>query len=240
MTPTIDGIIDRQLRRWELERSIARATGATHSLEPASQPLITVSRQHGSRGAEIAAGLAEHFQYTLLHRDVIDRLCESTGYSHRLLEALDERTRSGIDTWCASMVSGHYVDSSDYVRALFQTIQSIARLGGVVVVGRGSNFIVGLDHGFHVRVVAPRESRIQRLMDREGVGRREAEREVSACDRVRSEFTRRTFGRSADDPLAYDVVVNSDSMPPDAACDWLAEAARLKFHGSSLLAERAT
>lgn len=240
MTPSIDGIIDRQLRRWELERSIARASGATHALEPAFQPLITVSRQHGSRGAEIAAGLAEHFQYTLLHRDVIDRLCESTGYGRRLLEALDERSRSGLDTWCDSMVSGRWVDASDYVRALFQTIYSIARLGGVVVVGRGSNFIVGREHGFHVRVVAPRESRIQRIVEREGVTYREAEREVNACDHARAEFTRRTFGRSADDPLAYDVVVNSESMPPETACDWLAEAARLKFHGASLLAERAT
>ena len=67
-----------------------------------------------------------------LVRDIIDRICESTDYSRRLLEALDEHSQSQLTTWVQSMLAGRYVDEGDYVRALLKTIYSIARLGGVV------------------------------------------------------------------------------------------------------------
>ena len=88
MRGSIDSIIDRQLRLWEHERKTARAAGPEPRPRPEFQPVITVSRQHGSGGSAIAAGLAERFIYTLLHRDVIDRMSEDAGYTRRLLEAL--------------------------------------------------------------------------------------------------------------------------------------------------------
>ncbi len=228
MAQSIDAIIDRQFRRWELERNIGRRP-EMHESHPAVHPLITISREHGSPGSAIAASLADRFGYTLLQRDVIDRMCQSTGYSRRLLEALDERSRSQMATWFDSMVGGLYFDSTDYVRALFTTLYSIARLGGVVIVGRGANFIVGPERGFHVRVVAPREERIRAIAERKGISVRDAAHEVATRDHERAEFVRRLFHRSADDPLAYDLVVNASGVAPRAVAEWLAQAARLKF-----------
>ena len=229
MATSIDAIIDRQFRRWDLERSMGHRAESSHEITPAVHPLLTVSREHGSMGSAIAASLADRFGYTLLHRDVIDRMCESTGYSRRLLEALDDRSRSNMATWFDSMVGGLYFDSTDYVRALFTTLYSIARLGGVVIVGRGANFIVGSERGFHVRVVAPREARIRAIAERKGISPREAAHEVAARDHERAEFVRRLFHRSADDPLAYDLVVNSSGTSPRTVAEWLAVAARQKF-----------
>ena len=216
MATSIDAIIDRQFRRWELERSAGHRAESGHESIPNVHPVLTVSREHGSAGSAIAASLADRFGYTLLHRDVIDRMGQSTGYSRRLLESLDDRSRSNMATWFDSMVGGLYFDSTDYVRALFTTLYSIARLGGVVVVGRGANFIVGRDRGFHVRVVAPREERIRAIAERRGVGLREAAHEVAVRDHEREEFVRRLFHRSADDPLAYDIVINCAGTSPRA------------------------
>lgn len=229
MPASIDRIIDRQLRRWDMERTIGK--GAAKPSEPVTitQPLITLSRMHGSHGAAIAARLAERFRYTLLHRDTIDRLCESTGYARRLLEVLDERSQSQVTNWFDAMLTGKYVDADDYVRALLKIIYSISQLGGVVVVGRGANFIVGPQGGFHIRVVAPREMRIRNVMERRDVIHKEAAHEVDTVDQERTEFIRRRFGHSVDDPLNYDVVVNEAETSPEAVLGWLEIAARQKF-----------
>jgi cytidylate kinase len=229
MTRTIDDIIDRQLRRWEMEREILARARTSHEPVPPAQPVVTVSRQHGSSGATLAARLADRFRYTLLHRDVLNRMCESMGCARRLLEALDERSRSQVAAWFGGILEGRFLDEEDYARALFRTIASVAQLGGVVVVGRGANFIVGLDRGFHVRVVAPREHRIRTIMERKDINAKLAAHEVDARDREREIFIQRTFNRSADDPLAYDVIVNAADAPPEEIADWLAVAARRKF-----------
>ena len=63
MPASIEGIIDRQLRRWENERRLPRAANGPIQPTIAIHPAITISREHGSRGREIAAALAERFQY---------------------------------------------------------------------------------------------------------------------------------------------------------------------------------
>src|SRR5439155_7442160 len=226
---SIDLLIDSQLRRWELERIIARRSDLPEGRTPVAKPIITLSREHGSGGGRIAADLALRFGYTLLHRDTVNQMCRSTGYQRRLVEALDERNRSEISNWIDGMLAGTYLDGSDYVRALYTTIQSIAQLGGVVVVGRGANIIVGLDRGFHARVVAPRALRIENLVTRKGLPLRDAAHEVDARDHERREFIRKMFGRSVDDPLSFDVIVNEAGRSPDELVDWLEAAARTKF-----------
>jgi cytidylate kinase len=224
-----EALIDRQLRKWEMERSLQRSAKERAEPVPAPQGVITVSRQRGSGGTLLAERLATRFGYTLLHRDLIDRICESTGYKRRLLESLDEHSRNEISVWLESILAGRYLNATDYVRALFETISSVARLGGVVVVGRGANFVIGPKHGFHLRVVAPREVRIQNLVEREGLSEKAAAHEVDVADRERAEFMRKVYGHSIDDPLHYDLVINHLSISVDSAVSLIAAAALEKF-----------
>jgi cytidylate kinase len=226
---SIEAIIDSQLRRWELERNIRATELSTQEIQLRHQPVITISRQRGSGGTLIASKLAIRFNYTLLHRDIIDRIVESTGYKRRLVESLDEHSQSRMETWFAAMVAGNYVDGSDYARHLSEIIYSISQLGGVVVIGRGANFIVGRDLGFHIRVIAPRDDRIHSLMQYEGLSEKDAARAVDTSDRERSEFVKRTFGTSIDDPLYYDLVINHLTISVDTATSLIAAAAMEKF-----------
>jgi len=230
MPASIEAIIDRQLRLWELERKISSASKPTVTEpRPVTHPVITVSREHGSRGQEIAAGLAERFQYTLLDRNAIERISESTGYLRRLLEALDEHSRSWIQETVDSMVWGNFVDERDYARGLFKTVHSIASLGGVVVVGRGASFIIGPAGGVHLRVIAPFEERLRHLAGQGSLSAAEAEREIHAVDAERSKFVRKLYGRAVNDPLAYDITVNESGWPLEELVDVLTLAARKKI-----------
>jgi cytidylate kinase len=228
--PTIESILDRQVRRWELERSVRLQEGGPHAHgRRPGQPVITVSRQRGSGGSLLAERLAQRFGYTLLHRDIIDRICASAGYKRRIVESLDGHARSQLQLWFESVVQGACVDAGDYVKALLEVIYSISELGGVVVVGRGANFIVGHERGFHLRVVAPREVRARNLVERERLSERDARREIERADHERDAWVRQVFGRSADDPLAYDLVINHLSVSLEAATSLVAAAAQEKF-----------
>jgi len=59
---SIEAIIDRQLRRWELESNIRAAELSTKDIQQRHQPVITISRQRGSGGTLIASKLANRFQ----------------------------------------------------------------------------------------------------------------------------------------------------------------------------------
>lgn len=226
---SVQAIIERQLRRWEMEKQVREQQPARDAPAPPPQPIVTVSRERGSGGSRVAELVAQRFDYTLLHHDVIDRICNSANLRRSLVESLDEHVKSEITTWCDAMIAQRYTDSSDYVRFLLETIRSLASLGGVVVVGRGANFIVGPAGGFHVRVVAPREQRIQRLVEHDGLTSRQAAHEVEARDRERAEFIRKLHGRDSSDPAAYDLVLNTGSLTLDEAADVVAAAAHLKF-----------
>jgi cytidylate kinase len=228
--PSIDRILDRQVRKWELEKAtqqLERGTG-TQSGAP-GQPVLTVSRQRGSGGTVLAERLAQRFGYTLLHRDVIDRIVESSGYTRRIVESLDGHARSQLQVWFESVLRGDYVDAGDYVKALLEVIYSISQLGGVVVVGRGANFILGHERGFHIRVVAPRDVRARNLKAREGLAERDALRAIEQSDRERTDWIRKVFHRSIDDPLGYDLIINHLSISMESATSLVAAAAQEKF-----------
>ena len=228
--PSIDRILDRQVGKWESERSAhAHEPGAHDRPGAPVQPILTVSRQRGSGGTILAERLAERFGYTLLHRDVIDRICESSGYKRRIIESLDGHARSQVQLWVESVLQGAYVDASDYLRALLEVIYSISQLGGVVVVGRGSNFILGNERGFHIRVIAPLEVRVRHLAERDGLAGRDALREIEKSDHERTEWVRKACGRSIDDPLGYDLVINHLSISMESATSLVAAAAQEKF-----------
>jgi cytidylate kinase len=225
-----DNLLDRQIRKWELERAAkARQEGARDSRGALVEPVVTVSRERGSGGTILAGKLAERFGYTLLHRDIIDRICESSGYKRRIVESLDGHAKSQLQLWFESMLQGTCVDASDYVKALLEVIYSISHLGGVVVVGRGANFILGPERGFHLRIVAPREVRVRNLITRESYAERDALREIEHRDRERAEFVRKVYGRAIDDPLGYDLVINNLSISLEAATSLVAAAAQEKF-----------
>ncbi len=227
--PSIHSIIDRQLRRWELERDARGAEPRPEEPGTPLHPVITVSRERGSGGSRVAGLVAQRFEYELLDRDVIDRICNSSGIRRSIVESLDEHAKSQIAMWCEAIVQQHYADSSDYVRFLLETIRTLSELGGVVVVGRGANYIVGPGRGLHVRIVAPREDRIQRLVDDEHLTPRMASREVDARDHERSEFVRKLFGRDIENPAGYDLVVNTGCLTFEEAVSLVESAARAKF-----------
>ncbi len=203
---SIDAIVNRQLLLWESNRDrTARETEGP----PMPPQIVTVSRQTGSRGSWFATRLAEELGYQRMHREIIDAICRSSGYRRRVVESIDYHVRGDLELAVESVITGQSVDLSDYVKHLIRVLLSVSQLGGVVVLGRAANFILGPNRGVHFRIVCPRDKRILNMVKYRNLTEREAERLIAREDTARAEFVSKVFDRDIDDAEYYDATFNT-------------------------------
>jgi cytidylate kinase len=111
------------------------------------------------------------------------------------------------------------------VQSMSRTIRKLATAGGVVLIGRGAHVIcANLSHAFHVRLVAPLESRVQHIADYFKLSKKDATRYVEKSDRARKQYVRRYFGVDVADPHHYHLVVNSGKLGYQEAAKIIVDA----------------
>ena len=97
MIRSVEALVDEQARRWALPREERR-----HDVR---RPVITVARQHGARGTDLARRLAEDLGFDVFDQEIIHRIAESTHRSERVVTALDERNRELLTDWLAAFAN---------------------------------------------------------------------------------------------------------------------------------------
>ncbi len=229
MSRETDRIIEQQVRRWALEQKamMEREAGERWDREAGMpRPIITVCRRLGSGGTELAEMVASRLDYQLFDQQVLDMVAEETGVQRQILEALDDHTKGGIENWVNGVLHNRLVTPAEYVHALGKALISIARTGSAVIVGRGANFILAGEPGFHVRATAPTDHCVNRVMRVQGVDREEARRMVERVDRDRGEFVQDYLHRSIDDPTAYHLTLNLGAVGLSPAVDTVVQLYR--------------
>ncbi len=94
-----------------------------------------------------------------------------------------------------------------------KTILRLASLGRAILVGRGAEAITSrLPFVFHVRLVAPLENRIQHASRYYSLTEENAAKMIKEADHARRRYLRRYFDADVDDPLLYDVVLNTGRL----------------------------
>jgi MFS transporter, DHA1 family, multidrug resistance protein len=202
--------------------------------------IVTLSREYGSGGGEIAARLAHRLDWQLLDREVAVRVAQKLGIGEDEIDAYDERVES---------LATRILDTLGQVQPMFpiavevplplnaraihearrQVIEGATAVGQVVIVGRGAQ--AHLTHRrdmFHVRIVAPLEARIAYVMHREDRDQAAARARISRKDEERSRYLRTFYQRDPSDPHLYDVIVNTAILDLDSAVDVIALALERK------------
>jgi cytidylate kinase len=119
-----------------------------------------------------------------------------------------------------------YQPSQDYLHLTRGVILDYAQEGDAVIVGRGGQMILRRRPGvLHVQVVGKFEVRVCNICEREGVKWREAAYRLREADEERAAYMRRFYGVDWLDPGLYDLVLNTDQIPDEAAVDMIVLAA---------------
>ncbi len=209
MGQSISSIVEQQVARWRQEQESLKARRMEAAVP---RPVITISRELGSAGALIAKEISDRFQCELIGFSIIDEIAKKADYRKELLDAMDERTLSQIETWINAMLHGRLFDDVDYHRFLLEAVHSFTRMGSVVLLGRGSGFVPTLRPRINVRIVSDMENRLKRVMERENCSDKEAASKIKTSDSERKKFIKRLFDKDWSDPVNYDLVINSDSI----------------------------
>ena len=217
---------------------------------------ITISREYGSGGGEIAARLAHRLGWQLIDHAIIGQTARELEVYETEVEKHDEEyvegTRPGILdrileqlTPSAPMTGGGGVlilpSSSAEARAYQETMRNIitaaATTGHVVIVGRGGQVLLADKRDvLHIRVVAPLEQRVAYVVSREGLDTEAARRRVQAKDQARTRYMKTQYRCQHEDPHLYDLVINTAVLPLDIAVDQIClalegKASRLSVPG---------
>jgi cytidylate kinase len=108
---------------------------------------------------------------------------------------------------------------------VIETILKLAELGNVILIGRGANVVTAkLPHVFHVRLVGTLERRLIRVQEDHHLDRKAALPFLEKADRGRSRYVRKHFKAKIEDPLLYDMVINTDRIPCDLVAQVIGEA----------------
>jgi cytidylate kinase len=195
--------------------------------------IITIARQIGSLGNEIAADVAQRLHYILVDQTKLQEAAAAYGMLKSELEEVHER-RPTLVTRYLTMRHRAYLD-------MIQTITyEYARADDVVLLGRGATVLLSdVPSALHVSMFAPVERRVEVVMAREGISRPLAEQLVRESDQDRAGYMRYLFDRDWMDPLLYDVMINTQVVTREQACGLIVEAAHAKelreAHDQSLL-----
>lgn len=206
---------------------------------------ITVSRQYGSGGSEVASRLAEALGWRLVDNAFVERLATTLRATPAAARAVDEHVPTLAErladafAYGASEVVPTTLDASlppteERIAAITQQVidEAVAQ-GPCVIVGRGAqSYLARRADVVHVLCCAPHEVLVDRIVSRDGIARSEADAAVKARNKEREQYVRRHFNRAWLAPEHYDLVVNTASLGIDGAVEAILALARRRFPSS--------
>jgi cytidylate kinase len=209
--------------------------------------IVTISRQYGSRGNEIALRVCDMLGYYLFDKKLMTSVAREMGLApnefvdftedNYQMQSFLERlfgqghlrivTQRGI-WWEATgedlteeMVD---IDESYGLKLVQSIIQAAYQKDKVVIVGRGGQAILKDKPGVvHVRIVAPYHARVQYLHERKNFSYGGAKDAAIKHDRASAEYLKRFYSIDWNDPTLYDLVINTNKLDVETAAQLIVQ-----------------
>jgi len=171
--------------------------------------ILTIARKYGSGGREIGQAIAEQLNYDYIDRRRIldDMRAEGKQWEERA-KHFDENYPNLWERYDWSFRGFVALNQSYFL--------SHALKDRAVIMGRGGDFLLkGIPFVLRVRVIAPIEKRIEKVMEREGVNSENARWLIEKADHEMAGAIYLIYGRDWDNPAEYEMVFNTGIQTPD-------------------------
>ncbi len=196
--------------------------------------VITLSRQYGSGGDEIAAHVCDMLGYRFFTKEFMAQIAtemdETVG---RFVDFSEDQyqIRSFLDRLLGpAQVTTHLetldkdlpgaiievVETLDEARSIAlvrRVIEAAAKQGNIVIIGRGGQTILkDTPNTLHTRIHAPLDKRINRLCRRSNFSLAGAQDKALKHDRASADYLKRFYGIDWTDPQLYDLIINTGTL----------------------------
>jgi cytidylate kinase len=182
--------------------------------------IVTIEREYGSGGGEIAQLLAKQLGWKLWDHLLTEEIARLAECPKAVVEVREERTDPLYYRLFKSFLRGSYegsinahklklVDSESILKFTERVVQHAAKTGNSVIVGRGSQqFLKNRQDTLRVFLYAPRQDKVRRLLAR-SKSDKEAEQLVDTVDRERADFIQKYFHVEWPDRAIYHTMINT-------------------------------
>ena len=205
--------------------------------------VITISRQYGSGGDEIAERVCDILGYTYFDKALIAKVAAEVGafkeeqivdisedtymmrnFMERLLGGRRIKVQTGI-LGGAKPSQMQSLNGEQSVALMRSTIMGAYQHGNVVIVGRGGQAILREQPGvLHVRITAPLGARVLRVKERKNITLGEATDLTKSKDLAAETYLREFFDIDWNDPLLYHLTCNTGRLDIDGAAEIIVNA----------------
>jgi cytidylate kinase len=209
-------------------------------------PVITIGRQFGAGGASVGRMLATRLKTDFLDSQIIDEVAHRLELPKEEVEAEDEQpgsllarllvalgsasTEPLIPSESAAWTPPNAAPTFDTRKAVLQITQHVieqaARVGNVVIVGRGGAYILSKHpDALHIFLRASEAVRVKAIKARFDIASDdEARRRLKQTDENWTAYIRQVYGHDRDHPAHYDMVLDTGRLGYEGAVEAVAAA----------------
>jgi cytidylate kinase len=201
--------------------------------------VITISRELGSGGDEIADLLCQKLGYCRIDKDMLSQIAEEAGVDVEAVLAKERAVTHRPKLVSSDMTSLYRkdpsafgrqdaIDDQTYARIVRETMESYARKGDAIIVGRGGQMILQeWPNALHVHLYAPVEVRARRLVERLGISEAEAQRRIERSDEEKRQYIRHVRENASWKNLKYyHLAIDTGRVSPEIAAQMITLAAQ--------------
>ncbi|MBR3710410.1 MAG: cytidylate kinase-like family protein [Bacteroidales bacterium] len=202
--------------------------------------VITINRESGSGGGEIARLLGEKLGLKVYGRAILQSVAD---YFNTTLEDMDRVKAQKANWWndfckfyrqfdTTSRSGDSYPEATPltlyYAEA--RLLRELAEQESCIIVGRaGFHIFRDNPNALHLLIMADRDARIARIATKQNLSPEEAAKVIDKTDKARDTFVKTVADTSRYDARNYDFVLNVTNMPTDTVAQFLADNIRKKY-----------
>ncbi len=229
---TVTERAEQQVQQWSVGLDAIEgldADGSSTLLEQEIKPFIAVSHEIGSGAPQVIELIKEKLPFNVVDQAILDYLADRYKLSREMLEIVDEKVCHWLVEAVGIWLSQRMISQSDYISLLARFVLMAAQSANAIFLGRGVRFILPREKGLAIRIVAPLEQRIERIMSVQQLSKREAKQYASKRDTEQRQFIQHHYRSDISDPHQYDLVINTEHISLDEAARTIIRLWRKRF-----------
>jgi cytidylate kinase len=191
--------------------------------------VITISRQFGAGGITLGKMVAEKLGYAFADTEIIKMVAEMANVSTDFVETVEKEAGGKFSKMVNRLVSKPlldrilkdergYIDEEIYLDYLVLIIAQMADDGNVVILGRGSQYILN-DHpdAYHFMLINEFDNRVKFMVEHYNLSQNRAVQAVKSEDKRRLNLYRKLHKTDYETPSLYNLVLNMNKISLEKA-----------------------
>ena len=199
--------------------------------------IITINRECGSGGGEIARLLGEKLGLKVYGRAILENVAQQFGLTLETMDQIKAQESNWWSEFCrfyqqfgaASYTPGskQEITPMSVYLAEARLLRDLAEQESCIIVGRaGFHIFRDYPNSMHILIIADHEARVSRIARKQNITNDEAAEVIDSVDLARDTFVKNVTGTSRHDAHNYDFTINVTNIPPERVATLLADIIR--------------